>query len=208
MRHRLIGSISLALMLAACGPGQVAGQGGPSWTSAEDNIAYAVSAICAPYVLDQADVAALPSNQHLVRDDGWKEITFEHLNARPVRVGFAGFVHAAVGTIDGHRQCEITSRNADPRALRNAALAALAKRPEGFAPEKSRYYPGRFASEDNLCASGRSRHPGGFVLISAAHPEEQARTAVLLTMDDTSTRMAECDQPGVPRNYRTLIEPQ
>jgi len=88
--------------LAACSPGPNAGSSGPSMTSAESNIAYAVSAICAPFVLDNKDEASLPTHQPLVRNDGWSEGVFERLGAKPVRVGFAGFVHVAVAVISAH----------------------------------------------------------------------------------------------------------
>ena len=188
------------ILLSACSPVHR-----PSWTSAEDNIAFAVSAICAPYVLDSADEASLPTHKSLVHDDGWNEGAFQRLGARPVRVGFAGFIHVAVGVIGGHRQCEITSRQADAQALRTSALAALKTRSEAFAPTASRYLPGRFATEDMLCASAQSAHPGGFVLLSAAKPEGRQSTSVLLTMSDEGARMPACDRNNVPMNYRTLM---
>lgn len=225
-----------ALAIGGCSPNEIAR---PSWTSGKDNIAYAVSAICAPYVFDGVDASKLPMHQALVLDDGWRRdstLTAEKPEAGPVRVGYAGDVHIAVGATDGGRHCEITAHPlfapatmslADARAaktpaedqqslmrevrtaaedaqvLRAAALGALAERPEAFAPTKSRYAPGRFATEDMLCASRSGAHPSGFVLLSAAGPGGEG--TLLLTISDTPRRSASCDQGGVQMNYRTLI---
>jgi hypothetical protein len=207
--HRVVscGAIALAGVIALTACSQAAVPSGPSWTSGESNIAYAVSAICAPFVFDGRDATSLPMSRPLVSDDGWNEVTFERLGARPVRVGLAGFVHVAVAAKDGRRQCEVTSSHADPQALRASALAVLARRSEGFAPTRSRYAPGRFAAEDMLCAAATSPHPGGFVLLSAARPENRDQVAVLLSLSDGAPRMASCDHDGVRMNYRTLITP-
>lgn len=225
-----------AAHLAGCSP---SGTTRPSWTSGKDNIAYAVSTICAPYVFDGVDASKLPMQQTLVRDDGWRRdsmLTSQRTEAGPVRVGYAGDVHIAVSTTERGRQCEITAhplfapasmtradaqaakmpavdrqslmrevRTAaeDAQVLRAAALRALAMRPEAFAPTKSRYAPGRFASEDMLCASASGPHPGGFVLLSAAG--EGGEGTLLLTISDTPDRSPSCDREGVQMNYRTLI---
>ncbi len=176
----------------------------PSLTSAEGNVAYAVSAICAPFVLDGVDEARLPTHQQLVHGDGWNEQVFQRLGTQPVRVGFAGFVHVGVSASGGNRECDITAARADPQALRQAALTALAVRPEHFAPTKSRYLPGRFATEDMLCASADSAHPTALVLLSSPRPEESSKVALIFTLSDAGPRMQSCDQAGVPMNYRTL----
>jgi hypothetical protein len=224
--------IAVALVLAGCSP-QTTGH--PSWTSGDDNIAYAVSAFCSPYVFDGANTSKLLIHQRLVRDDGWRgddgnfsqDSEVEH-----VRVGYAGSVHVAMSETGSGRQCVITGRPlfapahmtvadaqtakkrafnaeafraaaADAQTLRNAALRALAGRPEGFAPTKSQYLPGRFATEDMLCTSPSSAHPGGLVVLSAGGADVGGE--VLLTMGDVPPRMPACDQVGVPMNYRTLV---
>lgn len=226
---RVLPHIAIVLLLAGCSPKEAAR---PSWSSGQDNIAYAVSAICAPYLFDGAEAAKLPTHQPLVHDDGWHESAFERIGARPVRVGYAGFVHVAVTEADGGRRCEISARplaapasmtledaqagktpavNAETRgtaavdaqALRAAALKALAQRREAFAPAKSHYLPGPFASEDMLCASARGAHPDGFALLSAARPEGEG--TVFLTISNGPDRPASCDQKGVRMNYRTLV---
>ena len=194
----------IGLCLAACAPKPDNAPPGPSWTSAERNIAYAVSAICAPYVLDGVEESALPMHQRLVHEDGWRESTFQKMAATPVRVGLACFVHVAVAESGGGRRCEITSRQADAQALRRAALQVLAARSEGFTPTKSNYLPGRFATEDWLCANVNSGHPGSFVLMSAASPQDQQRASVYLTMVDGPERPQSCDHAGVQLNFRTL----
>jgi hypothetical protein len=195
-------SVTAAILVASCSPAESGPQ--PSFGSAENNIAFAVSAICAPYVLDQVSEASLPIHRHLVRADGWSAPIFASRGVQPVRVGFSGFVHVGVSTQGGVRTCDITSKNSDPQMLRKAALAALATRPEHFAPTQSRYLPGRFASEDMLCAGADSSHPEGFVLLSASHPEDAAAESVIMTMEDGGQRLASCDQAGVQMNYRTL----
>jgi hypothetical protein len=227
----MLPQVAVALTLAGCSPYATVH---PSWTSGEDNIAYAAAAICAPYVFDGVDASKLLTGQKLVRDDGWRphhEMTSQGTDAGPVRVGYAGSVHVVMSETGGGRQCEITAHplfapasmtladaqaakmttiNAeaartaavDAQALRTAALKALARRPEGFTPTKSHYLPGGFASEDMLCSSPGSAHPGGFVVLSAAGPDGEG--AVLLTIADAPSRMPSCDQEGVPMNFRTL----
>ena len=116
----------------------------PSLTSAEANIAYAVGGICAPYVLEGATAESVLAPRRLISDDGLKTPTFERLGSRPVRVGFAGFVHVGVGVRPG-RVCEVTASGGDPQKLRGAVLRVMEARPEGFSPSQSRYLPGRFA---------------------------------------------------------------
>ena len=192
-----------AALLSACSP---TGQSGPSWTSPESNIAYAVSAICAPYVLDNEEAAGLPMSQPLVRDDGWRA-SGDKLEGGHVHVGVAGAVHVAIGDVNGGRACEIVSAGADPQAMRHAVLAALAKRPEAFAPTRSRYLPGRFATQDYLCASAQSRNPSAIALISAGDPR-QSGVSFIVTIGYGGSRPLECDQPGVQLNYLTLADPQ
>jgi hypothetical protein len=235
-RFSALFSVLLMTALGACSPQE---PGRPNWTSGKDNIAYAVSAICAPYVFDGVDATELPMHQTLVRDDGWRRdytLTSQKLEAGPVRVGYAGDVHIVVGKAGDGRQCEIAAHPLfapasmtladaqgarrpkadhqsliwelktaaeDAQVLRAAALAALAKRPESFAPTKSRYAPGRFASEDMLCAASTGAHPGGFVLLSAAGQTGQG--TVMLTISDSANRSPSCDREGVQMNYRTLV---
>lgn len=197
---------TLVIALAALAAGSPAARLAPSLTSAESNVAYAVAAVCAPYVLEGADPAGLPPRQPLVQDDGWRSRVFEGLGA-PKRVGYAGFVHVAVGAPRGGRDCELTAGEGDPQKLRQAILAVLQARPEGFAPSRSRYLPGsHFATEDNLCTRGDSRAPTAFVLLSAA--PEHAHPAVLLTVAASPSRMESCDRPGVRMNYRALAPDQ
>ncbi len=174
---------------------------------AEGNVGYAVAAICAPYVLDGVDPASLPRGK-LVMDDGWREFSGQDPGSQHLRVGFAGFVHAEIGTSNGNRQCDITTKHADPQAMRHAVLAALAKRPEGFVPTRSHYLPGHFATEDQLCTSAASAHPAATVLLSAAPPELRDRQSILFTLGDSATRMESCDHPGVHMNYRALAPDQ
>ena len=209
MRHHRFVLASLAIVAAflASWPLEAAPPEGPSLTSADANIAYAISAICAPFVLDKVAETSLPTHQALVHGDDWNELAFQRLGVRPVRVGFAGFVHVAVAEKDGARRCEITARRALPASLRGAALNALAVRPEGFGPTRSRYLPGRFATEDMLCTARASEHPGTFILMSATYPEEQDSLAIEFTMVDSPERMTSCDHDGVEMNYRTLVKP-
>lgn len=177
----------------------------PSLTSAPDNAAYAVAAICAPFVLDGVEAERLPLEGSLVHGDGYKAPIFQGQGLTPVRVGFAGFVHVGVGVVRGRRDCEITTGEGDPQALRRVMLDALASRPEGFVPAKSRYLPGRsFATEDWVCASPESRNPTALVLLSAT-PTEGRR--VLFTLSAGGERDASCDRDDVRLNYRTLIPP-
>ena len=140
--NRIAPAIAIgAVSLTACSP---VGRSGPSWFLPESNVAYAASAICAPYVLDNADAAGLLMAQPLVRDDGWRA-NGDKLDGGHVRVGVAGSVHVAIGGVNGGgRACEISSGGADPQAMRHAVLAVLAQRPEAFAPTRSHYLPGRF----------------------------------------------------------------
>lgn len=180
---------------------------GPSLMSAEDNVAYAISAICAPYALDQVERTSLPIGHGLVQPDGHDGLAKP--NPTGVRVGMAGFVHVTFSQRpDGSRSCDVQAKGADPQALRRVALDALAERAEHFVPMKSTYLPGRFASEDMLCASPDSSHPTAFVMLSSPHPEDRDRIAILFTLDRGETRLAGCDQEGVPMNYRALATPQ
>jgi hypothetical protein len=173
----------------------------------ESNVAYAASAICAPYVLDNADAAGLLMAQPLVRDDGWRA-NGDKLDGGHVRVGVAGSVHVAIGGVNGGgRACEISSGGADPQAMRHAVLAVLAQRPEAFAPTRSHYLPGRFATQDYLCASAQSRNPSAIALISAASPQ-QSGVSFIVTIGYGGSRPLECDQPGVQLNNLTLADPQ
>lgn len=193
------GAALLAVLSGAC---SVAGASpGPSFTSVDDNLTYAIVAICAPFALDGVDPKDLPIRKGLVQPDGHDGLA--RPNPTGVRVGVAGFVHVTFSSASpGSRSCDIQARAADPQALRRTALSALAQRPEQFAPTKSRYLPGSFATEDMLCAAADSRHPTGSVLLSSPRPGE--RVAILFTLTAHETRMASCDHEGVRMNYRTL----
>lgn len=192
------------LVVTLIGSGTAAAD--PSLTSAEDNVAYALGAICIPFVLDGTSRESLPLNQRLVHPDGFDALA--RPNPEAVRVGLAGFVHVTfTGGPGGLRGCDIGAKDADPQSLRKALLAVLAMRPEGFSPTRSKYLPGRFATEDMLCAAADSPHSGAFVLLSATHPEERGRISVLFTLANVSARMESCDHEGVKLNYRTLVGP-
>ena len=200
-------STLLAAIISISAPTSVAAGSSPSLRSAEGNVAYAISAICAPYALDQVERTRLPIGHGLVQPDGHDG--FAKPNPTGVRVGMAGFVHVTFSQKpDGSRSCDVQATAADPQALRGAALDALAERAEHFVPTKSKYLPGRFASEDMLCASADGPHPTAFVLLSSPHPADRDRVAILFTLDSPETRLASCDQAGVPMNYRTLANPQ
>lgn len=175
----------------------------PSFTSVDDNLTYAIVAICAPFALDGVDRKDLPINKGLVQPDGHDGLA--QSNPTGVRVGVAGFVHVTFSHAStGSRSCDIQAKAADPQALRRTALSALAQRPEQFAPTKSRYLPGSFATEDNLCAAADSRHPTGSVLLSSPQPGERGGIAIFFTLTAHENRMASCDHEGVQANYRTL----
>ena len=198
---------ALCALLAAMASAPISVVATPSLLSAQDNVAYAVSALCAPYALDRAERTSLPIGHGLVQSDGHDGLAKP--NPTGVRVGLAGFVHVTfVQKPDGSRSCDVQAKGADPQALRKAALDALAERDEHFVPAKSKYLPGRFASEDMLCASADGPHPMAFVLLSSPHPEDRDRIAILLTLDSGASRLASCDREGVPMNYRTLANPQ
>ena len=78
--------MSTALLIAAvtAASAQTADVRPPSLTSAEDNVAYAVGAICAPYVLDGAAAADVLRPRSLVSDDGLKAPIFDGLSASSV----------------------------------------------------------------------------------------------------------------------------
>lgn len=227
---KVVPSICVLLALTGCSPN---GPGQPTWGSGKDNIAFAISAICAPYVFERVDASQLPLHRGLVQDDGWRGEVFpsQAVEAGPVRVGYAGFIHVRVSTSGVERRCEIsalpmaapvsmTTSDAQARKqpdvnaqslaaaadeaqmLRTAALDALSKRPEGFSPTRSHYLPGRFATEDRLCAAAQGVHPGGFVLLSAGGSQDGG--LLLLTIVDGAERSPSCDQAGVPMNFRTL----
>jgi hypothetical protein len=206
------GSVSRGLTAAflwACalsGPAPAWAAAGPSITSAEDNVAYAVAAICAPYALDGLERAKLPIGVGFVQPDGHDGLA--RPNPTGVRVGMAGFVHVTFSQKDGVRSCDVQAKGADPQALRKAALEAVAKRPEAFAPTKSRYLPGAFATEDMLCAAPGSAHPTAFVMLSSPRATERDRIAILFTLNKDPSRNAACDHESVRWNYRTLAEGQ
>jgi hypothetical protein len=208
MRRNLNQRLAAAWALAApliCAPASA--MAGPSLTSVEDNVAYAASAICAPYALDQTDRPGLPIGRGLVQPDGHDGLA--RPNPSGVRVGVAGFVHVTFAQRpDGSRMCDIQARGADPQTLRKVALDALAARPERFAPTKSKYLPGQFASEDMLCAAADGAHPTAFALLSATAPAQRDKVAILLTLSTAQNRMPACDQAGVPMNFRTLAPTQ
>jgi hypothetical protein len=177
---------------------------GPSVLSVEDNVAYAVGAICAPYALDNMEIKDLPIGKGLVQPDHHDGL------GRPsptgVRVGMAGFVHVTFsGGSDGSRSCDVQARDADPQRLRKAALDALAQRPEQFAPTKSKYLPGRsFETEDLLCARADGSHPAGLVMLSSPGAVDQRKIALMFTLTNGSSRAASCDHEGVRLNFRAL----
>jgi hypothetical protein len=179
----------------------------PSVFSAEDNVVYAISTICAPYALDLVERDGLPIGKGLVQPDGHDGLA--RTNPTGVRVGMAGFVHVTfVQSQDGSRSCDVQAKGADAQAVRRAALKALEGRPEQFAPMKSIYLPGRFASEDRLCASPTGPNPSAFIILSSTSPEQQGRIALLFTLHNGGARLAACDREGVPMNFRTLAPPQ
>jgi hypothetical protein len=179
----------------------------PSLFSVEDNLAYAISAICAPYALDRADRANLPIGHGLVQPDGHDGLAAP--NPSGVRVAAAGFVHVIFSQKpDGSRSCDVQAKDADPQDLRRIALAALAQRAEHFTPTKSKYLPGAsFASEDMLCASAGSVHPTGYILLSSPPPADRGKIAILFSLGTGGARMASCDLKGVRMNFRTLAGP-
>lgn len=125
-------------------------------TTADDKVSYAVSSICAPFVLDKVDQRSRPAWFEL---DGTSAPLFEGMGLTRVRAGIDGFVYLGINSTTGNRDCEILARHADPESLRIAALKALATRSERFAPTKSRYLPGRFATEDMLLTRARTQAP-------------------------------------------------
>ncbi len=78
-----VGLLFVMGLLARCSPSQPK----PTWRDAGSNVAYAVSAICAPYVLDGLDPAHLPRGR-LVMDDGWREHSNQDPGSQHLRVGF------------------------------------------------------------------------------------------------------------------------
>lgn len=178
----------------------------PGWNSATDNMTYAVASLCMAYVLDGRDPEVLLAGQSMIRPDGWNEATFSGMGVKPVRVGFAGHIHAGMGMRNGHRECDITAYETDPDALRTAMHAALASRPDlGFVPSVSRYLPGpSWAAEDMLC--GGPGHTDAFILASWS-PQDVARKSIaaIFTLSKGS-RDPGCDEPNVQKNYRTLAQ--
>jgi hypothetical protein len=158
----------------------------------EDNIEFAVNRFCAPFVLDHEAEETLPTHEAFVHRD---------------IVDVVGNIVPEDFRIGAARVCDVGARGVDPQLARRAALAALAESAEAFVPAKSRYYPGRFATEDMLCASPASRRPGANVLLSANHPEAQAGVAILLTISDDGHRGPQCDRDDAEMNYRRLIKP-
>jgi len=175
---------------------------GPSITSVEDNVAYAVAAICAPYALDNRDRANLPIGVGFVQPD--RRDGLLQPNPTGVRVGVAGFVHVTFSQKPGERSCDVQARGADPQVLRRVALTALAARPEGFVPTRSKYLPGSFATEDTLCAAPDSAHPTAFVMLSSPRAAERDTIAIMFTLNNFERRGASCDREGVQLNYRML----
>ncbi len=178
----------------------------PGWNSATDNMTYAVAGLCVAYVIDGKDPDTLLAGQSMIRPDGWNEPAFAGIGVKPVRVGFAGFIHAGMGVRNGHRECDITARKTDPESLRSAMRAALAARPDlGFVPSVSRYLPGgSWAAEDMLC--GGPVHPDAFILASWSPPEVAKNgVAAIFTLSE-GPRDPACDQPNVQKNYRTLAQ--
>jgi hypothetical protein len=199
-RHALSGALLVSIISSPIAAGPA-----PSLVSVEDNVAYAVGQLCVPYALDNVDQATLPIGRGLVQPDGQDGLA--RPNPTGVRVGEAGFVHVTFSRgADGSRACDVEAKAADPQVLRQAALGALARRPEKFVPTKSRYFPGRFATEDMLCASPGAPHPAAFVMLSSPHPEESERIAILFTLMGGATRDEACDHAGVQKNYRTLAQ--
>lgn len=195
-----VGALVSAVLASSAGAGQ---EPQPSLTSAEANVAFAVPAICVPYVLDAKTEAELPLKRPLVASDGWVEPTFQRMgvSATNLRVGFAGRVHVAIAAPGNARACELSASADDAQALRKVVLQALEARPERFAPTRSRYLPGsRFESEDMLCTAADSARPNTFVLLSTAHTPGM----ILLTLRDSPPRGEACDHEGVKMNFRTL----
>lgn len=201
MRWRApLGAVALVALLSGASPMSAAS---PSFTSVDDNLAYAIGSICAPFALDGVSRKDLPINQGLVHPDGHDGLA--RANPTGVRVGIAGFVHVTFSERpDGSRSCDIQAKAADPQALRRAALTELAQRPEQFAPTKSKYLPGSFVTEDMLCAAADSSHPTGSILLSSPRPGEPGGIGIFFTLTAGGTRMESCDHEGVRMNYRTL----
>lgn len=189
----------LAVLLAVAQPGMT--------SSAEFNVAHALTTVCFPYVLEGAPAERVLAKRPGVMDDHFRSPALERLGNRPVRVGFAGFPHVSVGVANGNRTCSLTAQNADPQKLRSAALGVLRARPEKFAPTASRYLPGGFATEDRMCTAASSPKPNAVFLLSSAHEGDRARPALILTLWEGSKREAVCDRDDVHADYRTLIPP-
>ena len=192
---------------ALIGPGRAAADVSrqPSQTSAEDNVAYAVSAICLPFIADHVAETALPLRARLVGSDGFKMPAVDQHGGKVVRVGGAGFVHVGIVALGESRDCEVSAYLGDPQSLRRATLAALDRSPLMFTPAKSRYLPGRFETEDLLCSAADSARPAAFVFLSSPFATEQVK--LLLTISDGGRRNESCDRDDVKLNYRTLIPP-
>jgi hypothetical protein len=175
----------------------------PSVSDAEQNVLFAVTQLCAPFVLDRVDMAALPLKAPLVVTEGARDAG----GGSTLRVGGAGFVRVSLKQNGAGRACDVTASRAPPAEMRKAFLAAVALRPERFAPTKSKYYPGRFAAEDSLCADSASPRPNAMVLLSTTSGADPNSVAAIFTLADGTTRGLQCDQDGVELNYRTLIKP-
>jgi hypothetical protein len=196
---------SAVLVAMATSIAQAADLPKPGWSSATDNMTYAVAGLCVAYVIDGKDPEALLAGQSMIHPDGWNESAFTGIGVKGVRVGFAGFIHAGMGMRNGHRECDITAYKTDPEALRAAMQAALAARPDlGFVPSVSKYMPGPWAAEDMLC--GGPVHPNAFILASWSPPRLAKNSiAVTFTLSE-GPRDLGCDQPNVQKNYRTLAQ--
>ncbi len=207
LRRSTVYLISLCGLLVALMAAPTSAMAAASLFSVEDNVAYAISAICAPFALDSAERANLPIGHGLVQPDGYDGLAAP--NPTGVRVGGAGFVHVTFSQkSDGSRSCDVQARGTDPQVLRRIALTALTERAEHFEATKSKYLPGsRFVSENMLCASADSAHPAAFVLLSSPPSEERNKIAILFTLGTGGVRMASCDQEGVRLNFRALAAP-
>ena len=115
----------------------------PSMSDAEQNVLFAVTQLCAPFVLDRIDTAALPLKERLVVT----EATHDAGSEPTLRVGAAGFVRVRLKHTGEERSCDVTASRAPPAKLRNAFLAAVAQRPERFAPTA----PARGRTQSSFC---------------------------------------------------------
>lgn len=154
-----------------------------------ENLDFAVSEICFPYLIQNAEDGAWLSGRRSMLQR-WRNPPELFSGYSTYRSGIA--VTVGVREADGGRECVIEAREGDPEELRAALQARLDQMPAPMTMGGYQYPANTYARRDFLCGGAEGAHYTA--LISMGPRTDGARSpALVATMHKSSERNERCD---------------